>query len=442
MITARLAEWIAATPSRALPPEVAAQARLNLLDTVAAMISGTTLLPGRRALAYAASEAGRPECSVPGTGLLTGPVDAALAGGMCGHADETDDSHADALVHPGCAVVPAALAMAERHHRGVDDLLAAVVTGYEVGLRMSLALGASRMADRYHMASQSWGGTFGAAAAAAVLSGLDEGGTRMALSYAVQHAAGNRAWIRDPEHVQKAFVFGGLPASSGVRAALMAGAGLTGVADPIEGTPGLAAAFRETADPARAVEGLGEHWEIRRTILKKWSVGMPIQAALDSLEKALADGGGLSEPEIDRIEVTLPEERARVVDSAMPDINLPHLLALYLVDGGVSFASIHDHARMQDPEVRRVAARITVAPRPGAGRRDLAHLTVVTGGRRLSYAPTHVRGQPQDPMTAAEVRAKALDLMSPVIGAARADALVSALAGEGPVRDLRPLWRV
>lgn len=441
MITAQLAAWIAGTATRALPPEVAAQGRLNLLDTVAAMVSGTRLVPGRRALDYARAEAGRPECSVPGTGLLTGPMDAALAGGMCGHADETDDSHADALVHPGCAVVPAALAMAERHDRDLGALLSAVVTGYEVGLRMSFALGASRMADHYHMASQSWGGTFGATAAAAVLAGLDEAKTHMALSYAVQHAAGNRCWMRDPEHVQKAFVFGGLPASSGVRAVLMARAGLTGVADPIEGTPGLAAAFRETSDPARAVEGLGEHWEIRRTILKKWSVGMPIQAALDSLQKAVADGG-LSKADIDRIEVTLPEQRVRVVDSAMPNINLPHLLALFLVDGGVSFDSIHDHARMSDPEVRRVAARITVTPRPGAGRRDLAHLEVIAKGRRMTYAPTHVRGQPQDPMTCAEVAAKALDLLSPVVGAGRAAGLVTALAGNGPVRNLRDLWSI
>ena len=440
MITALLARWIAETPRRVLPPDVAAQGSLNLLDTVAAIVSGSRLEPGRAGLAYATAETGRAECSVPGSDLMTGPVDAALAGGMCGHADETDDSHADALVHPGCAVLPAALAMAERHDRSLPEMLSAMVTGYEIGLRMSFAMGASRMADHYHMASQSWGGTFGATASAAVMAGLDEERCLMALSYAVQHAAGNRCWIRDPAHVQKAFVFGGLPASSGVRAVLMAGAGLTGVTDPIEGTPGLAAAFRETSEAARAVEGLGEHYEVKRTILKKWSVGMPIQAALDSLQKAIAEGG-LTEPDIDRIEVTLPEQRVRVVDSAMPDINLAHLLSLYLVDGGVTFASIHDHTRIQDPEVRRVATRITVKPRPGAGRRDLAHMKVYAGNRHFSYQPTHVRGQPADPMTRPEVEAKAQDLLTPVLGPERTAALIRALDGGGKVRDLRHLWQ-
>jgi hypothetical protein len=112
---------------------------------------------------------------------------------------------------------------------------------------------------------------------------------------------------------------------------------------------------------------------------------------------------------------------------------------LYLVDGGVTFDTIHDHTRTQDPEVRRVAAKVAVLPRAGAGRRDLAHLTIESGSKRFSYRPDHVRGEPQEPLSPAEVATKAADLIEPVLGAGRTEALLGALSGDGPVRALRSL---
>ena len=110
----RLAGYIAAALRRPLPVAVAEKTRHHLLDTLAAMVSGARLPPGRMAIAYVKRLGGVKEAAVAGSGLLTSAVHAALANGMLAHADETDDSHAPALMHPGCGIVPAALALMDR----------------------------------------------------------------------------------------------------------------------------------------------------------------------------------------------------------------------------------------------------------------------------------------------------------------------------------------
>ncbi|MFO0007597.1 MAG: MmgE/PrpD family protein, partial [bacterium] len=129
-LTEALSDYIARATRRPLPTDVAEKTRHHLLDTLAAMISGSRLAPGRMAVDYVRSQGGAKEACVPGTRLLTTAVNAALAGGMLAHADETDDSHQASFHHPGCAVVPAALAMGEREGRGGRALLRAVALGY------------------------------------------------------------------------------------------------------------------------------------------------------------------------------------------------------------------------------------------------------------------------------------------------------------------------
>jgi 2-methylcitrate dehydratase PrpD len=113
------------------------------------------------------------EACVPGTRIVTNVVNAALTGGMLAHADETDDTHALAVLHPGSGVVPAALAMAEREKAGGTALLRAVALGYDISVRLSLAMGA---AD-FSAAGRDTHGfccTFGAAAAAGSLASAND----------------------------------------------------------------------------------------------------------------------------------------------------------------------------------------------------------------------------------------------------------------------------
>ena len=139
-VTRALSGYVA-TAGQQLPEQVAEKSKHHLLDTLAAMVSGSRLLPGRRAIAYARAQGGRRQATVAGARFLTSTVNAAQANGMCAHADESDDSHLRGRFHPGCAVVPAALAAAELAGRDGPSLLRAVALGYDIGARFVLALG-------------------------------------------------------------------------------------------------------------------------------------------------------------------------------------------------------------------------------------------------------------------------------------------------------------
>jgi len=126
---------------RAAGAGVVAKTKMHVLDTIAAMISGSRLKAGVAAAKYVDGLGGKPQATVIGTSLLTSTVNAALANGMAAHGDETDDSHLKARFHPGCGIVPAALATAETAGRSGNDLLRAVALGYDIGARSIYALG-------------------------------------------------------------------------------------------------------------------------------------------------------------------------------------------------------------------------------------------------------------------------------------------------------------
>ena len=159
----KLSAYIAGALKKPLPKEVAERAKLHLLDTLAAMVSGSRLVPGKRAIGYVKTLGGTKEACVIGTRIVTTAVNAALANGMFGHADETDDSHRASITHPGASVVPAALALAERNRHNGTALLRAMVLGYDVGARLTMSLDLKAFYARGHH-PPSFGGLFGAAA--------------------------------------------------------------------------------------------------------------------------------------------------------------------------------------------------------------------------------------------------------------------------------------
>ncbi len=331
-IVGELCAHIAGTNARTLPAEVAAKAKHHILDTIASMVSGAELEPGRMAIKYARALGGKREALVIGTRYQTTAINAALANAMSAHADETDDSHLVARAHIGCSVVPAALAMAEKEARGGEALLRAVVLGYDVGARFNLALNLGGI-QTYALCTHSHGPSFGAAAAGAALAGVNAEQARYLLAYAAQQASGLKTYMRDLEHIEKAFIFGGMPARNGMTSATMAAAGFSGIPDDVDGRDGYLEAFSDDPRPDELVAELGQRFEVMRTSIKKWSVGSPIQAALDSIE-ALIGEHGLKAADISAIVARLPDDRAYIVDNRdMPDICLQHLIAVTLLDG-------------------------------------------------------------------------------------------------------------
>lgn len=172
------------------------------------MVSGSELPPGQAALRLARAHGGTGSATVVGSNLVAGPIEAALANGVLAHSDETDDSHGPSQSHPGAAVVPAALAAGEA--LGIDGtrFLRAVTLGYDVGPRMTMAMGRVAFRNESHKSTHSIAGVFGAAAAAAYAAGLTAQQMRWVIDYAAQQSSGIAAWARDTDHIEKGFVFG------------------------------------------------------------------------------------------------------------------------------------------------------------------------------------------------------------------------------------------
>jgi 2-methylcitrate dehydratase PrpD len=442
----RLSAYMAEAASRDLPPEVIENTKQHILDTLAAMISGSELPPGRTALQFARAYGGREVATIVASNILSGPIEAAMTNGMLAHADETDDSHAPSQSHPGCAVVPAALAAGERFGVSGTHFLRAVALGYDVGPRFTVTLGGQRFEAESHWSTHSISPLFGAAAAASCAAGLNAQQMRWMLGYTAHQSSGLGAWNRDTEHVQKAFHFGGMTARSGVTSALLVQAGWTGVDDIFSGKDNFFAAYNPHADPAGLVDKLGERYEVTRTNIKKWPVGSPIQAALDAME-ALRKKHPFQAAEVKQVSVQLATDEAAIVNNReIPDICLQHMVAVMLLDNTVSFVSAHNKDRLQDPATLRERAKVQLIPDEELERLMPLRVAIVTitlqDGSVLKQRIDNVRGTPANPMTREEIITKAHDLIAPILGAATAAKLIETvfhLETLTDIRQLRPL---
>ncbi len=431
-----------------LPAEVIREAKHHILDTLAAMVSGSALKPGQLARKFVETQGGAKEAQVVGSPLISSAINAALANGMMAHADETDDSHAPSGTHPGCAIVPAALSVAEREEVDGMSFLRGVVVGYDIGCRVTQALG-TRNLSTMHRSSHSIGSIFGAAAAAASILGLKDELVRYVLSYTAQQTSGVLYWSRDVEHIEKAFVFAGMPARNGVSAAILVKSGFTGVQDPFSGENNFFEAFSPESKPELLVEGLRSHYEVAFTNIKKFSVGSPIQAALDAL-LILMEKNRFTSKDVKSVIARLPGGGARLVNNRdMPDINLQYILAVALLDGKLTFEAAHSYSRMNDPEVLEMKKLIELQEDPilSAGRPTRQGIVEVTtkDGTQLREHVVNVRGTAENPMTTKEIENKCQELLTPVLGEARTRELIdkiSHLERVRNVRQLRPLLSV
>ncbi len=442
----KLSSYMGKAQARALPAEVVEKAKHHILDTFAAMVSGIELPPGQVALKFARAQAGATTATVVGSNIVCGPIEAAMVNGMLAHSDETDDSHAPSHCHPGCGIVPAALATGEQFGISGTHFLRAVMLGWDVGTRVTMNLGGVDWEKQTHRSTHSIANTFGASAAAGCAAGLNARQMRWLLDYAAQQASGLLAWQRDSDHIQKSLVFGGFPARNGVSAALIIQLGGTGVSDIFTGADNFLLGQASKGGPDGLIDKLGERYEVTRTNIKKWTVGSPIQAVLDAIE-ILQKRHSFDAGQVRSVVVRLGTSAAKTVNNReIPDINVQHLTAIMLLDKTVSFRAAHDLARVHDPAVMRERAKVQLVPdeemERNLPRRDASVEITLNDGTKLKELVTAVRGTAQNPMTREEVVAKARDLITPVLGAAASSGLIDkvmAIDEVKNIRELRPL---
>ena len=444
----RVSSYISNSGEAELPEEVVHKAKHHILDTLGAIICGSNLKPGRCALKVVMQQGGTEEAQIAGSSIITTAIHAAFAMAMMAHSDETDDSHERAGIHPGCGIIPAALAVAERE--GVDGLrfLKGVVAGYDIACRITQALGVQNVRDRA-LSLHSIGSNFGAAAAAASVMGLKDVLVRYLWDYTGQQDSGKYYWVRDTDHVEKAFVFAGMGARNGVTSAILVQSGFTGVADVFSGENNYFQSFFPSVNPQLLVDELGSRYEIQLADIKKFSVGSPIQAPLDAL-LILRKKYDLKAGDVRSMTVHVPDDRVTMIrDRHMPDVDLKYILAVALLDGEVTFKSSHSYERMKDPSVLAISERMTLIGNPELRTAKIKRggiVEIITkDGAKLREHVECVRGRPGNPMSDKEIEIKCTDLMAPVLGEDRMRILIDRIWNLEKVtnmRDLRPLLSV
>src|SRR6202163_4880999 len=445
----QLSSYMGAAATRALPDDVIEKAKHHILDTFAAMISGSTLPPGRAALQFARAYGGREIATVVASNIVCGPIEAAFANGVLAHSDETDDSHGPSRSHPGVSVVPAAFAAGEQFAITGAHFLRAVTLGYDVGTRITMSMGGPAYQAATHRSTHGTAASFGAGVAAGCPAGLSSEKMRLLLDYSAQQTSGIGAWSRDAEHMEKAFLFAGKPAAGAVLAATLIQSGWSGGPDVFSGPDNFfeALAPRENgaikADPTVLVDKLGERYEIARTNIKKWTVGSPIQAPLDALA-GFFKKRSFSADDVSKVTVRIATDEANTVSNRdIPDICLEHMVAVMLLDKTVTFATVHDKERMKDPAVLRQRAKVEVLADPRIDARRPRREAIVelafNDGTELTQWVRDVRGTVDNPMTREEVVDKARDLIAPVLGAAVTTTLINKLLALETLHDVREL---
>jgi 2-methylcitrate dehydratase PrpD len=410
-LTERLADWQLARRDTGFAAADIEAARLLVLDWLGSAVAGMGTDTGRIFLEYARLQ---PAGKVTLLGLAEGrSVEvAALVNGALSHIVEMDDVERESVTHPGAVVVPAALAVAERVGASGLELLAAVVAGYEIMVRVGAALGPEHY---HHFHNTSTAGVFGAAAAAGWLLGLDRERLVWALGNAGTQASG--LWQFNDEGALTKPLHPGRAAANGVLAATLSRLGLTGARRILEGERGFFAGLAPRGDPQRVVAHLGEAGEplcVQKISIKPHAscrhTHAPIDAALALRAQLPADAA------IDAVRVSTYKAALTLCDKPDPHtapdakFSLQFCVASALLRGRVGLAEFSD-AALADSAVRALLPRIAVAVDPAReaaypGCWSAAVEVRLADGRTFEATQDRPKGDPENPLSVPELEAK------------------------------------
>ncbi|WP_267422935.1 MmgE/PrpD family protein [Methylobacterium sp. GC_Met_2] len=425
-----LADYAASEGERSLPADVLHHAKRALIDWFAALLPGAQLPPATLLAAALADEFGTAGGAVVyGTGRRAPLRTAALINATASHSVEFDDIFRDAIYHPGCPVIGAALAAAQTVGADGAALLRAIVIGYEVSTRIGVAVQPSHY---HYWHTTGTIGTFGAAAATASLLGLDAGRFAHALATAATMAAGLQQAFRSDAMSKP--LHAGHAAEAGALAALAASRGVTGALDVLEGEAGFGAAMSRGAEWAHAVDELGRRYNICAMTFKNHGCCGHAFAAIDA---ALALRPDLDLDAIAAITIGTYRTALDVTDRrtvATPfegRFSTPFTVASALVHGSVRLDAVSPE-RLSDPRVQALMRRVTMVVDPESeaafpARRSAVVTITLTDGRRLMQRQPTRKGDPDTPLTDDELADKFRELAVPAVGDAAAADLLAAL---------------
>jgi 2-methylcitrate dehydratase PrpD len=429
-VVERFAEFAIAFRARPIPAEVLHHAKRAVIDWHAALLPGAMVAPAtllERALAENLDRGG----ARLALGRKATARTAALINATAAHTMEVDDIYRDAIYHPGAPTIAAALAVAQDSGASGEAFLRGVIAGYEISTRIGAAMGRAHYRYWHNTGTI---GSFGGAAAAAAICGLDAKRYAHALATVATFAAGLQQAFR-MDSMSKP-LHAGHAAEAGLLAALAAREGVTGSLDVLEGEAGFGRAMSDGPDWHAATATLGTDFQITRMTFKNHACCGHTFAAIDGaleLQRAL----GVKAADIARVHVGTYRPALEVAGHEHPAtaaearFSLRYVVATALTHGSVRLAAF-EPARRGDPATRALMARIDLSVDPELDaafpRQRAARIAIETrDGRRGEHLQATRKGDPDMPLSDRELEEKFLELAAPVQGEAAARALVARL---------------
>jgi 2-methylcitrate dehydratase PrpD len=428
-LSERFSVFVADLAYEHLTPEQVRKIKMYFLDWLGSAIAGSNQPPVRMMLNVVRTLGGSPEATVIPDGSRTNCLLSALVNGAASHVVEMDDLHRASILHPAAAIMPAVFAAAERAAASGRDLIVGLAAGYEVGIRLALAAGPGHY--RYWHTTATCG-TFGAAAGSAAVLGLDATKTTWALGSAGTQAAG--LWEFLVESAMSKQLHAGKAAFNGLLSSLLAAEGFTGARAILEGDKGFFNAMSPDADRAACLEGLGDEFLFERNSLKYRASCGHTHSTIEALLQATG-GRPLDPALVEAVDVHVYPEALDLLGKVTPTtpyvakFHFPFCIATALAHGRVSPADF-TAPRLEDPDINRLMKRVRLHDDPELGRAYPAKwparvVVRLADGERLEGACEYPKGDPENPLTEAELIEKFDGLTAGLISHAAASGIVN-----------------
>lgn len=430
MLVEQFAEYAVKEQASTLPANVIHHAKRAVIDWYASLLPGSRVAPATLLELALAEDLDHGNARLA-SGRRATLRAAALINGAASHSVEFDDIYRDAGYHPGSPVISAALAAAQAQGVAGEAFLRGVIVGYEISTRIGEAVMPSHY-KFWHTTGTV--GSFGAAAAVATILGCNRDQFAHALATVGTFASGLQQAFRSQAMTKP--LHGGHAADVGAMAAMAAAQGVTGALDIIEGDAGFGAAMSVNPDWQKALKGLGTDYHITRVTFKNHGCCGHIFPSIDGALH-LQQMNKLSARDVKHIRIATYKAGLDIVDNFNPEgeyqakFSLPYVVSHALVHGSVRLNAFQPD-RLNDPDVRALMKKIELVADPelskGYPNQRAAHVEIETAdGRKFAHFQPTRKGDPELPLTDAELNDKFLELAMPVIGDATSRQLLDAL---------------
>ena len=442
-VAEQLGQFISAFRSTELSPSQGRLIKTYFLDWLGSAIAGRDEVPVRAMTELVGELGGKTESTVIADDTKTNCLLAALANGAASHVVEMDDLHRESILHPATAVIPAALALAEREQSSGQELIAAIAVGYEVAIRVALAAGPGHYRF-WHTTGTC--GTFGAASAAAVLLGLTADQTAHALGSAGTQASG--LWAFLVENAMSKQLHPGKAGLNGLLAALLAQKGFTGAKRILEDEKGFWPATCDDYDLNKCLAELGTTFHFERNSLKYHASCGHTHAAVDATLQA-TDGKPLAASAVNRVSVKTYQAAIDLLGNVSPvspylaKFNIPFCVASAINVGHAALSAFTTET-IADPALLALMERLSVNSDKTLTAQYPAQwpATVeieLTNGTRLNGSVSFPKGDPENPLSEGEIVGKFKDLTRDFISDTRAERLVERVLNLEQATDVSKL---